>query len=496
MKVKLLSAIMVFPSFIACAIPEVSDINWDQSSGAKKTRLSYTLSEAPAILQVDVQTNANRSLDHTDPGWVSIGTQNFAHFPGVNGILVEEAGLHTSVWDATSDWPGYKRLVARVQVTVWPTNAAAWADNTEFWERVQAEKDAAEEAEDLKKHPLYMVVDLETSGQVNYYTSEDELPEGIGSDIYRTTKMVFRKVRAKNKTACLGSPAKEVGRYTAGNPEEQRYVKFSHDYYLGVFEVTQKQFSLIYGSNPSTFKGGEESVWGTRPVEDVQFTYYNEQQMKNDAYLRDPDNWPPASTDEEESAHLVTSERAFIKLFRDKTGLGTELDLPTHSQWEFACRAGTSSALYSGEDLTSADLTSDHTELNSLARYYANSAASSSPTEATATTTETATARVGSYTPNAWGFYDMLGNVAEHCLDYYNKPAANTADTAYLDYPGEATYADNKTSGSAAYTMHIVAGGSWKTTTATMGLRAAARSAIKFSDEMAGFRLCINVPND
>ena len=92
---------------------------------------------------------------------------------------------------------------------------------------------------------------------------------------------------------------------------------------------------------------------------------------------------------------------------------GIAFDLPTEAQWEFACRAGCGAALYSGKELESESGTSEN--VGEIARYNGNTGTDSQDCGAS----EAGTAKVGSYAANAWGIYDMLGNVWELCLDYY-----------------------------------------------------------------------------
>ena len=90
--------------------------------------------------------------------------------------------------------------------------------------------------------------------------------------------------------------------------------------------------------------------------------------------------------------------------------IGNVFDLPTEAQWEYACRAGTTTALNSGKDLTNADSCAN---MDEVGRYKYNQNDGNS--EGNEHTT------VGSYLPNSWGLYDMHGNVKECCLDYYKK---------------------------------------------------------------------------
>jgi formylglycine-generating enzyme required for sulfatase activity len=146
-------------------------------------------------------------------------------------------------------------------------------------------------------------------------------------------------------------------------------------------------------------------------------------------------------------SNSVINEDSFMGRLRAKTGL-TTLDLPTEAQWEYACRAGTTTALYSGKDLTGA---SNCPNVAEVARYrnnagkpegwnfwstngysYGGQPGFQGHTHANKWMGK---APVGSYPPNRWGLYDMHGNVWEWCLDWY----AETYPGAVTDPKGPAT---------------------------------------------------------
>ncbi|NLZ64655.1 MAG: formylglycine-generating enzyme family protein, partial [Lentisphaerae bacterium] len=110
---------------------------------------------------------------------------------------------------------------------------------------------------------------------------------------------------------------------------------------------------------------------------------------------------------------------SFLGKLRGKTGL--DFDLPTEAQWEYACRAGTATALNSGKDWTGEKYCPN---MNEVGRYYENGGeAGEGNSDSDASV---GSAIVGSYRPNGWGLYDMHGNVWEWCLDWSNGS----------DYPG------------------------------------------------------------
>jgi formylglycine-generating enzyme required for sulfatase activity len=233
---------------------------------------------------------------------------------------------------------------------------------------------------DVGKEP-YMVLDLSAgSGKgaaypVSYLIVE---PEGGWTDEYKTTKLVLRRI--------------ESGTFMMGG---QYQVTLTKPYYVGVFEVTQKQWELVMESKPSYFNN--VACYEKRPVESVS---WNTIRGNSGTY-----NWPDSS---------AVDANSFMGRLRARTGL--EFDLPTEAQWEYACRAGTTTGLNSGKNL-STPYPWDHQDsaMDEVGRYWYNGGQNYS----SSCDTSAGTAEVGSYLPNAWGLYDMHGNVLEWCLDWY-----------------------------------------------------------------------------
>ena len=177
----------------------------------------------------------------------------------------------------------------------------------------------------------YAVVDLSTGPCGPWFVSElkGAPTDLLTNDAWRTTKILLRKIPAG--TFQMGSPPEEAGR---GADETQHCVTLTKPFYIGVFPVTQKQWSQVMGSDPSWFSGNPK-----RPVENVSWNGIR------------GGIWPSGAPD----------AAAFIGKLR--LGASRSFDLPTEAQWEYACRAGTVRALNDqtknngeGADCTDANL--------------------------------------------------------------------------------------------------------------------------------------------
>jgi formylglycine-generating enzyme required for sulfatase activity len=161
----------------------------------------------------------------------------------------------------------------------------------------------------------------------------------------------------------MGSPTNEVDRWDGDGP--QTAVTISRGFWMGRYEVTQGEYLAVMGSNPSYFSGDPNL-----PVEQVPWD--------------DATNYCMTITQRERAAGRIPTNVVYR--------------LPTEAEWEYACRAWTSTRFSYGDD-------TGYTNLAKFAWYSANSGVGTHP--------------VGQKLPNPWGLYDMHGNVWEWCQDWW-----------------------------------------------------------------------------
>ena len=372
MKRLTMTALLLLCGTAFAATPKAENVTIS-GVGSREVTITYTLTAAPVVVTLDIETNT------ASGAWVSIGGEHIQRVSGDVNRQVSGKGTYTISWLPDRDWPG--NLVesgrARAVVTAWPL------DNT----------------------PDYLVVNLLTTTNLptaRYYTSTNFLPGGLFSNpAYRTSSILMRKILAKDVTWTMGSSPLELGRDpSAAGAEAPHEVTLTNDYYIGVFEVTQKQWETVTEENPADFKGD------MRPVEQVSYNEIRVSATKT-ASAADYTNydWPNDPCGD-----------SFLGKLRTQTQV--DFDLPSEAQWEFACRAG----LQVGCEVWKNGCWNDGTKIQlqdgvdsnlvKLGRYKSNQ------TDGVGGTAN-GTAPSGSYAPNSWGLYDMHGNVIEWCLDWF-----------------------------------------------------------------------------
>ncbi|MBF0383245.1 MAG: formylglycine-generating enzyme family protein [Magnetococcales bacterium] len=215
--------------------------------------------------------------------------------------------------------------------------------------------------------------------EIDSYTTPKEFKNSIG----------MKFVLIPSGRSVIGSP--DGGGDSRRDETPQHMVSFDKPFYLGKYEVTQQQYKLVMNRNISKFKLFGE----TRPVENV--SWYDAQK--------------------------------FIKKLNELEG-ENKYRLPTESEWEYACRAGTKTDYSFGDD---------EADIAQYAWYGDNKGNANGRTH-----------DIGSKKPNPWGLYDMHGNVLEWVQDVYKRTA----------YRGEEHRGKNHLyEGSGSF--RILRGGSW-----------------------------------
>lgn len=212
-----------------------------------------------------------------------------------------------------------------------------------------------------------------------------ELEDENASKVMLPGGVALRLVRIPAGRFLMGSPETETGRAKDESPLHE--VTISRPFWMGAHEVTQQQWSAVMGGNPSTFQQGEEAP--RRPVERV--------------------SWDDAQE------FLARLNALGVGRFR----------LPTEAEWEYAARTGSQARFAFGED-------PEYRDLATHAWFYSRAEGRSHP--------------AGGKRPNAWGLYDMYGNVWEWCSDWF------------APYSGESA---TDPQGPASGRERVIRGGSW-----------------------------------
>ena len=304
----------------------------------------------------------------------------FGRIEGLSGDVnkIVSAAAGTITWPVRDYLDGEKISADsfRVKLTAWPLSAP----------------------------PPWCVVDPGESNAVAYYADESLIPlGGLTNALYKTRYIPMRRINAAGVEWIMGMSPAEQRRFptlTANGPSHA--VALTEDYYMSIYTFTRGQYTALNDGVAHT----ETINWLPEGENDDELPLAC---ISFSAMRGLGKRWPA-------NGHEVDSG-SILQRLRDRTGAA--FDLPTEAQWEFACRAGTRSELNSGKTATVANG-------NAVAWNYDNSLYVS--------INDRCRHRVGLKVPNAWGLYDMHGNVWEICLDRHPGSSSATYWTNDVNY--------------------------------------------------------------
>ena len=365
------------------ANPSITNVRIAQDAATRTVSVTYDLAGAPAVVTLDGVATNHAAMADGDILNVS-GAANRLVPVGTDNVLrwlpPPSAGFGPFAAGAVS-----------VSLKAWATNAP----------------------------PDWMVIDLSVTNRVRYYATSNAIPGGISDTRYKTSYLVMRRIPAAGVVWRMGSPSTEAEASEYRDNEHTHYVTLDEDYYIGIHPVTFRQFYYLNGNNDCDQKtnytftaiGGTDDDW---PVAGIQYvclrSWMHDQRygctdncgVYNNYWPRDGHAIDAAYTHkclhtggENEGANLTYTP--YLRRMRDKYGL--EFDIPTDAQWEFACRGGAT------------EYESRYGDIDDIAWYAFNSS--------NETYNCCVPHPVGLKMPNGYGLYDMLGGIAELCLDFY-----------------------------------------------------------------------------
>ena len=346
-------------AFAAVPVIDQSSISARQDGG-RTVVIGYTMNPAVenddgcAIITVDILTNYT---ENAETKWASIGGEHLTTLYGdVNKVIEHTQDYkHNILWDPTKEGLPNLKFDAndvKVEITAWATNSP----------------------------PAYWVIDLTQPADRmadRYYPNAGQIPGTVTNDLYKTDRLVFRRIPAKGVTWKMGNKEGTSG-YNV-----YHYVTFTHDYWMAVFETTRAQARWM-GDGTSEDKTPRLGTWYNFRGNGVAY------------------KWPDYGHD--------ANVEGFIGTYRTALGGNILLDMPTRAEWQFACRAGTSTLYNNG--------TANAAGLDKVGWYKDNS--------------DGAIHDVGGKDPNDWGLYDMHGNASEWALDWL---VTDTSDPSLSSAP-------------------------------------------------------------
>ena len=379
----------------AFGMVDISNATVSQGFGTRDVTVSYDIvstdePNTPVYIGFDVLTNG-----------VSIGLENIKTLEGdIHQDSTAKAPLtagtgYSFVWKARKDWPDHRIKDAQVKITAY-TEA------------------------DFKDRFDYLYVDLSAGSTATSYPVVYSLAgPDTSNNKWKTSQLWMRRIRIEpdGKVYLMGIPDGNACKNQ--QQETTQWVKLAKDYWIAVLEMTQGQRKLIDGT--------ALSLWDAAAAINISYKT-----------IRGNDGWLTSKT---------ASPDSVLGKLAARTGLN--FDLPTGAQWEFACRAGTTTDLNSGKNITRLDALCPN--LDEVAWYQYNTQGTTFPS-------------AGTKKPNAWGLYDMHGSVSELCLD---RSRCNLPEWNYLFNEKVDPFLDRITTQCSHWltgedSHHEVRGGNWR----------------------------------
>ena len=355
--------------------------------------VSYDISGEPGIVTFHLETNGVP----VDCPYVNVsGDMNMFVHPGT----------HSFRWRNDLDLPGaiIRSKDCQLVVKAWSTNSP----------------------------PDYLVYNLATPSEApRYYAKAADVPGGVTATKYKTTHLVMRRIHAAGQSFLMGSQSSDPA--YAGNAAVHE-VAFTRDFYIGIYEVTIGQMLKAKSSGNTVLVAYRNSYTGSSAIYNEVIKTTDLNRSRAAAVTTYKWYWFGANYSYPSTGKTCNPD-AQMQAFRTATGNPTML-LPTSYQWEFACRAGCGARLYSGSRASSG------ADVDALGWHLGNNADDPDWYHEDVTDAEAGTVEgrflphvVGLKTPNAWGLYDMLGNVDEMCVDAWagEPPIQNADGTPVVD---------------------------------------------------------------
>lgn len=381
------------------ALPQVTGVTLKQT-GQKRVEVSYALSEE-AIVTLRILTNG-----------APIAASALWNMSGDVNRRVAAGEGRRIVWAIGDVWPADVVTNVQAEVTAWRPDAP----------------------------PLYCAADISSgpsssSYPISYYASADDVPGGVTNDVWKLERMLFRRIDPTGADGVqLGSQKGMIG--YGGVFEMGVRAWITRPFYLSVYETTQRQWlNVMDGTNPLFEQADINGRRGDlRPVERVSY---------NSVRGGTPDSTPEANS--------------FVDRLRSRTAHAT-MDLPTEAQWEYACRAGGTEQFPYRMPITGTDTAQENNPRPYVMYDYFNHNSELNYTLPRIGNTGTSgigkTTVVGDFPPNAFGLYDMVGNVWEWVLDRYIADRATLESSAWVDSTGPSA-------AQAQANMMVIKGGSY-----------------------------------